>query len=80
MVTVQGWANAQKQFDRLVHFECKPRTKENILLQFSGVITKTTRAPEGVGRAHDLVSVMLLANQVTFGKSLLSGSVSSPEQ
>lgn len=29
MVTVQGWANVQQQFDRLVHFEYKPTPKEN---------------------------------------------------
>lgn len=37
MVTVQGWANVQQQFDRLVHFEYKPTSKQNTLLQIWSV-------------------------------------------
>lgn len=80
MVTVQGWANVQLQFDRLVHFECKPRPKEDTLLQIWSNHQVHQSPCGGVKRSHDLVSeslglVLPLASQVTFGNTLLFSSL-----
>lgn len=55
MVTVQGWANVQQQFNRLVHSECKPRPKEITLPQRWSDHLKSPEFLWGVERAHDLV-------------------------
>lgn len=85
MVTVQGWANVQLQFDRLVHFECKPRPRKTLCFKY-GAITKSTRvlveeSKEPMIWCQNLWvqgTVLPLASQVTFGNALLfSMSVSS---